>query len=351
MQQRDEATRWRRLGSPGGIDEAWFRRVLPPKIVDSLRKVEDAQSRASEIMDWMERADSAYRGAVDAFSGLTEGSFLHLRPPAEVRQHGLSQASSTHPPPIACLRMLLAHSYAGGDAAEVLDQTGRARVASSVLSQSLSTYLSHLKTICGFCALLQVEPVPASQLAVQRYAAFINHPVTLRGHLAAWKLWHTVTGHAWKRDPWVWAAHKGILKHRPSMGRQRFALRRHLTIKLATDWIAKKRYRFAFTAAFGYFYMSRIPSELFCQFKRGLLVCRPKVIEYCPIRRKGQSHCQISVADVAAEHSLFCARTRGNHHCRRLVAKACKLLLAEMEGRCLQSTITRRPQTARNSGC
>ena len=163
MQQRDEATRWRRLGSPGGIDEAWFRRMLPPKIVDFPRKVEDAQPRASEIMNWMERADSAYRGAVDAFSGLTEGLFLHLRLPAEVRQHGLSQASSTHPPPIACLRMLLAHSYAGGDAAEVLDQTGRAGVASSVPSQSLSTYLSDLKTICGFCALLQVELVPASQ--------------------------------------------------------------------------------------------------------------------------------------------------------------------------------------------
>ena len=66
-------------------------------------------------------------------------------------------------------------------------------------------------------------------------------------------------------------------------------MRRDITIKLIKHWISKESYRLAFSAAFAYFYMLRMPSELFRQFRRRLLVCGPKVIQYGPIRRKGQN--------------------------------------------------------------
>ena len=282
------------LCEPGGIGEAWFRRVLPHDLLATLCSDGNAQARAQELLDWMERADSLFRKASQAFAGIAKGLFLHLRVSDEVRQRCLPLSTpGGYPAPLLSLRVLLNHSLEGGDAGELLDQTGRARVASSVLPQSLATYLSHLKTVCGFCALLYVDAVPASPDVIKRYAAFINHPVTLRGHLAAWKLWHTVTGYGWRQDPWVWAAHKALLKHRPGQGRQRYALRRDVTIRLVKHWISKESYRLAFVAALSYFHMLRIPSELFRQFRLRLLKCHPRVIEYGPIRRKGQNYDQV----------------------------------------------------------
>ena len=138
-------------------------------------------------------------------------------PPSVYHQLSIPWSGSSNPrirapPPQEVLHTLRRSANSGIDVKDTLDLVSRARAAVSVKGTSWSTYSSHLKSVCHFCDLLQAEVVPATLQTVRRYTAVCNNPVTLRDHLAAWRLVHTVFGYPWAgdRDPFIRAAHSGI---------------------------------------------------------------------------------------------------------------------------------------------
>ena len=106
------------------------------------------------------------------------------------------------------MQILRERTANGGDIAEILDEVSRTRAAHSIRDTSFSAYNSHLRSICAVCDVLREQVVPAKLLKIRRYTAICNHAVTLRGHLAAWRLLHTVFGETWAGDkyPFIKAA-------------------------------------------------------------------------------------------------------------------------------------------------
>ena len=83
------------------------------------------------------------------------------------------------------------------------------------------------------CDLLGEPVVPATLRAIRLYTAVCNNAVTLRGHLAAWKLLHTIMGSPWhgEQDPFIRAAHAGILRWQPRSS-PRQAIRIDLALRI-----------------------------------------------------------------------------------------------------------------------
>ena len=108
-------------------------------------------------------------------------------------QLGASTTSQSNPrirapPPQQVVALLRNEVAAGAQVGHVLDLVSFARAANSVRESSLETYLSHLRSVVAVCDLLKDPVVPASTRTIRLYTAICNNPVTLRGHLAAWKL-------------------------------------------------------------------------------------------------------------------------------------------------------------------
>ena len=82
------------LGIPGGIDEAWFRRVLPSSTLNSLLSGPDAQARARIILSWMERSDASFQEASRSLCSNSRGLYLHEHVCSEARESSAMQSPS-----------------------------------------------------------------------------------------------------------------------------------------------------------------------------------------------------------------------------------------------------------------
>ena len=132
--------------------------------------------------------------------------------------------------------------------------------------------------------------VPAATQTIRRYAAVCNNPVTLRGHLAARKLFHNVLGLPWagQNDAYVRAAAAGLVRLQPSQT-PRMAIRKELSLKIVAHCLASDSpdmTTFGIFAALAYLYALRVPSELLRQWSAQLLHPIANVWVYGPIRRK-----------------------------------------------------------------
>ena len=194
------------------------------------------------------------------------------------------------PPPQQVVALLRNEVSAGSQIGHVLDLVSAARASNSVRKSSLETYLSHLRSVVAVCDLLKEPVVPASTRTIRRYTAICNNPVTLRGHLAAWKLVHTVLGVPWpgQNDPFVRAAQAGLLRLQPPPA-PKMAIRRGLALRLAHHCFslsARESKIFGIMVAMSYLYALRVPSELLRQWTPDLLCLAGSVWTYGPIRRK-----------------------------------------------------------------
>ena len=197
---------------------------------------------------------------------------------------------SLAPPPTEVVRTLRGLAVQGNDIGDILDQVSRSRAALSVRDASQRTYMSHLKTVCAVCDLLQVQVVPASVSTIRRYTAICNNAATLRGHLAAWQLVHTVMGIPWagSRDHFIRAAQAGLTRWQPNRP-QRMAIRLDLTSRIVDHCFrsgSRKLILFGIMAALAYLFALRVPSELLRQATLQIIGANGEQLSYGPINRK-----------------------------------------------------------------
>ena len=195
------------------------------------------------------------------------------------------------PPPREVLRLLQTAGGQGTSIADILDTVSMSRVARSVRDSSFSCYMSHLKCICAVCELLQEAVVPCELRTIRRYTAVCNNPVTLRGHLAAWRLLHLVFGHEWPgdRDPFIRAAHAGLLRSAPPR-KPKLSIRMGLTLRIAEHCFnspSPAHGLFGIMVSLSYLFALRVPSELLRQGSIRMIKVTPEVCYYGPVHRKG----------------------------------------------------------------
>lgn len=94
------------------------------------------------------------------------------------------------PTPSFNLQLLAQLQAEGYDVRQVLRKVILGKLATSIRDQSAVTYGSHEQSIRRFCKVMDEPVVPATREGVIMYSATIDHPDTLRGHLAAWKRLH-----------------------------------------------------------------------------------------------------------------------------------------------------------------
>ena len=194
------------------------------------------------------------------------------------------------PPPQEVMSLLGQEVTSGRMVGHVLDLVGTARAAYSVREASMGTYMSHLRCIVAVCDILRAAVVPASVRTIRRYTAVCNKPVTLRGHLAAWRLLHTVLGHPWagQGDAFIRAAQAGILRMQaPPPPRK--AIRRELALQIVRHCLRSgsvETFVFGILAALAYLHALRVPSELLRQWTPERLKLADGVWNYGPITRK-----------------------------------------------------------------
>ena len=196
------------------------------------------------------------------------------------------------PPPRAVYEVLLDQNRSGQNIGMLLDQVSRSRAAYSVRDSSQSTYASHLRTICLVCSLLKVPVVPTNLLTIRRYTGVCNNPVTLRGHLAAWKLVHIVFGEPWPgdRDPFIRAVQAGIVRLQPPKS-PKMAVRIDLCEKIVRYAFSEigQDQSFGIMASLAYLFALRVPSELLRQGGLRILHWHENTWTYGPVIRKGSS--------------------------------------------------------------
>lgn len=157
----------------------------------------------------------------------------------------------------------------GADMGYILDQVARARAAFTVRDTSRATYSSHLRCIVAVCDALWEPVLPAGPRMLRRYTAVINNAVTLRGHLAAWRLLHTVFGEPWAGlgDPLIRAAQAGLTRLPPAR-QARMAIRKEIALRVAVFCFQSAQpelLHVGIMVALAYLYALRVPSELLRQ--------------------------------------------------------------------------------------
>ena len=193
-------------------------------------------------------------------------------------------------PPQEVMRLIREKIVNNVDVGASLDQVSRTRAAYSIRDSSQASYVSHLRCVVAVCDALREPVVPASLLMLRRYTAVCNNPVTLRGHLAAWRLLHTLVGAPWagQNDPFMKAAQAGLVRLQPPP-QVKLAIRRELAHELALHCLKSASPEFTlfgFLVALAYLFALRVPSELLRQYSAGLLRLAGNTWLYGPIRRK-----------------------------------------------------------------
>ena len=197
------------------------------------------------------------------------------------------------PPPREVEKLLREAKEAGTDIDELLHNVAMSRVARSVRDTSFTSYSSHLNCICMVCELLAEEVVPCRLQTIRKYIAICNIPVTLRGHLAAWRLLHLVSGHEWSgdKDPFTRAVQAGMLRTMPPP-KPKLAIRMGLALRIVEHCFQSGdplHAIFGIMVSMSYVFALRVPSELLKQASPRLLKVSPEKVLYGPIWRKGCS--------------------------------------------------------------
>ena len=223
----------------------------------------------------------------------TQKGFASVHEQLNVKWAGSANRRIQAPPPTEVLKLIRQESASGNDVATLLDWVSRARAAHSIRDTSHTTYASHLRTIAAVCDVLREAIVPASLQTVRRYTAICNNAVTLRGHLAAWKMLHVIMARPWAgdRDPFIRAAHAGIVRLQPAKA-IRMAIRKELTLRIVDYCFSSpggNLILFGIMTSLAYLFALRVPSELLKQFACSLIKQNGKTFVYGPIHRKNST--------------------------------------------------------------
>jgi hypothetical protein len=249
-----------------------------------------APSAGSAAVDVIDRANAQHAAFMELLGDVRGHSSVHAQLAAPWQQ---INSRVRAPPPRAVLQVLLENLAQGMDIGQILDSVASSRVAHSIRDSSLASYSSHLKSVCSVCSLLDASVVPATLRTVRRYSAICNNPVTLRGHLAAWRLLHLAFGHEWSgdRDPFLKAVQAGLLRLIPAP-RPKMAIQLDLTCRIVAHCFCSGDTSlaiFGMLCALAYLFALRVPSELLRQGSLNIISLSGDCIRYGPISRKGSS--------------------------------------------------------------
>ena len=170
--------------------------------------------------------------------------------------------------PSVTLTALGSATRSGSDVFRICQQVVQSRVLLSVRPTTSLTYSSHLSSVSRFCSLLGVQAVPAHPLAVVLYAAVCGSGVTLRGHLAAWRRAHLVSGYVWPSVPqaMLQAVYRGTVAiQTPRLPRP--GARLSLLQVMVPIAVENGQLLCAACSVLAYWFLLRVPSELLAQVR------------------------------------------------------------------------------------
>ena len=175
-------------------------------------------------------------------------------------------------PPSSVLSILEEAKDASIDVGAVADATVTSRVLQAVRSSTASTYASHWRGLCRFAEAFNFDLCNPNVQDIRRVIVCINCASTQRGWLAAWRLGLLLLGRQWPadKDPIIRSILAGTMRSQSVRAPKR-RLRGKLLIGLLKEATRESNWPWAAAAVLTYFFMLRMPSEFFRQFKLALL--------------------------------------------------------------------------------
>ena len=137
------------------------------------------------------------------------------------------------------------------------------------------------------CELFGEKPLGCQSAHIRRVATICSCASTQRGWLSAWAFAHQIAGVGWlgDDDPILAGIRAGTFKHQvPRASRKRISA--CVARKLLKVAMESKKWWWSAILVIAYSFLLRMPSELFKQYQRSLLLERSGKFLYGPIRRK-----------------------------------------------------------------
>jgi hypothetical protein len=285
-----------RVATVGGVERAQVPNGTVARRALSRGELTSAAARWATFWNVVAAFErSTHTGAVDVLTALG-------------RDRQCSTSHKDGAPPRAVLEALTQAKNAGMNVQALTDGIVERGSMRKITCSSAQTYASHLRMVAWASEVFGEPPLGCSVAHIRRVAAVCNCAATQRGWLSAWAMAHEAAQLPWPGDGDVLlrGLRRGTVKCRiPRHPRRRVDM--HMVKRLLRRALQRQSAWWAVILVLSYTFLLRMPSELFKQYRRSLLVESSGRFTYGPIRRKQRLDWCTAFA--------FCTCERARHLC------------------------------------